>query len=288
MPDENLYYLAFSVFEDFGPVRFKLLLDHFGSAKSAYKADKNKLEKINLPQKILNSFLNFRQKFNPQKYYQEIKTQNISFISLTDPNYPKLLKEIPDPPIGLYVKGQLKTTDNKIIAVVGSRKISPYGKIITQKFTYQLVKYGFTIVSGLALGVDAIAHQTAINANGKTIAILACGVDVIYPSANKFIYQKIIKTNGAVISEFPPQTQPKKEYFPIRNRIISGLSLGVLITQGAKHSGTLITASYATNQGREVFAVPGPITSPLSCAPADLIKKGAKLVYNIDDILDEL
>jgi len=288
MPDENLYYLAFSVFEDFGPVRFKLLLDHFGSAKSAYKADKNKLEKINLPQKILNSFLNFRQKFNPQKYYQEIKTQNISFISLTDPNYPKLLKEIPDPPIGLYVKGQLKTTDNKIIAVVGSRKISPYGKIITQKFTYQLVKYGFTIVSGLALGVDAIAHQTAINANGKTIAVLACGVDVIYPSANKFIYQKIIKTNGAVISEFPPQTQPKKEYFPIRNRIISGLSLGVLITQGAKHSGTLITASYATNQGREVFAVPGPITSPLSCAPADLIKKGAKLVYNIDDILDEL
>lgn len=211
----------------------------------------------------------------------------IHFLTLKDKNYPPLLTQISNPPSILFFRGKIPSSQ-KAIAVIGSRKATAYGKKIAQKFTHQLVKKGFVIVSGLAIGIDAIAHQTAINSNGKTIAVLGTGVDIIYPQQNTRLYHQIIKKNGAVISEFPPQTKPKRKNFPQRNRIISGLCLGVLVIEAAEKSGTKITARFAADQGREVFAVPGPVNSPLSSGTADLIKQGAKLVYSLKDILEEL
>jgi DNA processing protein len=176
----------------------------------------------------------------------------------------------------------------RTIGVVGTRKITPYGREITKSLVSQLVAYGFTIVSGMAYGVDAVAHQAAIDAGGKTIAVLGCGIDVIAPSCNANLYQTIANGNGAIVSEMPLGMRPNKGLFPARNRIISGLSLGVVVTEGADDSGALITARNAGEQGREVFAVPGPITSRYSAGPAKLLKNGAKLVETVNDIIEEL
>ena len=178
--------------------------------------------------------------------------------------------------------------DEKIIAVVGTRKITEYGREVTSLLASELVSAGFTIVSGLAMGVDAVAHKTAIENGEKTIAVLGSGVDLCYPSANRNIYNSIVSGAGAVVSEFPPGQVPSRGSFPSRNRIIAGLSMGVLVTEGAEDSGALITADYALSNGRRVFAVPGPITSSLSKGPYKLISKGAKLVTTVKDILDEL
>jgi len=173
------------------------------------------------------------------------------------------------------------------LAIVGTRKPTSYGLQVAEKFAAELTQYGFIIVSGMALGIDAAAHWAAINNNGKTIAVLGCGVDVIYPPANRKLYETIIKSGGAVISEFPPGHTVLKGLFVARNRLISGLSLGVLVVEGAKDSGSLITARYAAEQGKDVFAPPSPITSPLSEAPNMLLKQGAKLVTSVSDILEE-
>lgn len=286
---ERDYYLAFSAFPGVGPVRFSLLLSHFGNAKSAYEASANDLLKINFGPKLTANFVAFRREFSVNGYAQKLKDLEIATLILTDEKYPKFLKEIPDPPFVLYVKGK-KVSDwdiSKSIGVVGTRKVTPYGREVTTFLTQQLAAMGLTIVSGLALGVDAVAHEAAIKAHGKTIAVLGCGVDCCNPPTNKWLYDQIINGNGAVISEMPLSLQPNKGLFPSRNRIISGLSLGVLVTEGAKDSGSLITARNAAEQGREVFAVPGPITSTYSKGPAELLKKGAKLVTTVEDILEE-
>ena len=206
-----------------------------------------------------------------------------------DRRYPRLLSEIPDPPEVLYVRGKgSKINLEKTIAVVGTRNITSYGREVTQKLVRELVKNGFTIVSGMALGVDTVAHETAIAEGGKTIAVLGCGIDIIYPSRNARLYRDIIFRNGAIVSEIPPGVWTDSKRFVTRNRIISGLSLGVLVIEGTEKSGTLITAKYALDQGRDVFAVPGPITSELSRAASILLKNGAKLVESADDILEEL
>ncbi|OGG23805.1 DNA protecting protein DprA [Candidatus Gottesmanbacteria bacterium RIFCSPLOWO2_01_FULL_43_11b] len=203
--------------------------------------------------------------------------------------YPRLLAEISDPPDVLYVKGDLATVNlEKTIAVVGTRTMTPYGRKITKHLVTDLVKKGFTIVSGMAIGVDSIAHQSAIDKGGKTIAVLGCGVDIIFPPSNARLYWNIVNGNGVVVSEIPPGTRTSKEQFVTRNRIISGLSLGVVVIEGSDHSGALITAKYAAEQGREVFAVPGPITSKMSQATNILLKNGAKLVESADDIIEEL
>ena len=207
---------------------------------------------------------------------------------LADKNYPENLKKIDNPPLKLFVRGKIKTIDRKALAVVGSRKMSYYGKKVTQKLVADLIKEKITIVSGLARGIDTIAHQTALKMGGRTIAVLAGGLDKIYPPENKDLAEKIIKGHGAVVSEFPLGQSAVAENFPIRNRIISGLSLGTLVIEGAAKSGSLITARYAAEQGREVFAVPGPIDAIGSQAPLFLIKQGAKLVETLEDILEEL
>ncbi len=211
-------------------------------------------------------------------------------LNLGDKDYPPLLKEIQNPPSALYIQTSLNITklfNKKAIAIVGSRNMTVYGREVTQKFTRELVNLGFTIISGLARGIDYIAHQTALKEKGATIAVLGCGLDRIYPANHARIANEIVN-NGALITEFPEGTQIFPSNFPRRNRIISGLSLGVLVTEASEKSGSLITARLAAEQGREVFAVPGPITSIYSGGVTSLIKKGAKPVNTIDDIIEEL
>lgn len=281
------YYLGFSYFLGIGPVRFKQLINHFGNPKNAYEADSKELIKI-LGEKLTQKFINFRQEFKADSIYQQLFKKNIQVLTLEDPDYPYRLSQISDPPICLYVIGNKKILNEKnIFAIVGTRKPTSYGLQVTEKFAEALTEYGFVIVSGMALGIDSAAHWGVVKVGGKTIAVLGCGVDIIYPPANQQLYQKIIETNGAIISEFPPSHTVLKGLFIARNRIIAGLSQGVLVVEGAKDSGALITARYAAEQGRDVFAPPSPITSPLSEAPNLLLKQGAKIVTSVEDILEE-
>lgn len=292
MSDRN-FWLAFSAFPGVGPVRFALLLSHFGGAQKAWEASTKDLLQINFGEALTAKFDAFRRVFDVKGYAKKLEDEAISTLILTDENYPTLLKQIPDPPFVLYVKGDgvkgKGESDwiNKAIAVVGTRKVTSYGREVTWTLTRELAASGLTIVSGLALGVDAEAHKAALDAGGKTIAVLGCGVDCCNPPSNKWLYNKILDGNGIIVSEMPLSHQPNRGLFPARNRIISGLSLGVLVTEGAQDSGSLITARNAAEQGREVFAVPGPITSSFSKGPTSLIKKGAKLVATVEDILEE-
>lgn len=291
MDEERKYWVGFSVFPGVGPVRFKLLLNYFGSAKDAWKAPVAELKKIKVGEKLSDEFDHFRKAFDIDKYFENLNKLHVAVLTLNDAKYPKLLAEISDAPFVLYVKG-IKTDKplnlDRTIGIVGTRKITSYGKDVTTRLTQDLVAHGFTIISGLAYGVDTVAHQTALDANGKTIAVLGCGIDVIAPPSNTRLYNDIANGGGAIISEMPLGLRPNKGLFPARNRIISGLSLGVVVTEGADDSGALITARNAIEQGREVFAVPGPITSPYSKGPAKLLKNGAKLVESVADILEEL
>lgn len=291
MDEETSRWVAFSVFPGIGPVRFKLLLEYFGSAKAAWEAPLSTLKKIRLGEKLSDKFDHFRHTFDSAKYIDELRRLHVSVLISSNPRYPELLKQIPDPPFVLYVKGTKvdgPINMKKTIGVVGTRKITPYGRDVTRRITEGLVSYGFTIVSGLAYGVDACAHQSAIDAGGKTIAVLGCGIDIIAPPSNENLYKEIASGHGAIVSEMPLGLRPNKGLFPARNRIISGLSLGVVVTEGADDSGALITARNAGEQGREVFAVPGPITSPYSRGPSKLLKNGATLVESADDIVEAL
>ena len=285
--DEKKYWLGFSVFNGIGPKRFKLLYDYFGSAKKIWQAKREALLATGLQIKIVNDLIRFRQQFNPDFYSKWLLKKEIKFLTLADSNYPKNLKQIDDSPFLLYYKGEIKKSDDLAIGVVGTRRPTIYGKEVTENLVADLTTCGLTIISGMARGVDSIAHRTAMQYGGRTIAVFACGVDVIYPPENKKLSEEIIK-NGAIVSEFPVGIKPSLGSFPYRNRIVSGLSLGVLVTEGAERSGSLITARKAGEQGREVFAVPGPITSRMSAATSKLLKDGAKLVRNVGDILEEL
>ena len=289
---EREAYVAFSVFPGIGPMRFKLLVDYFGGAKEAWEAKNSELGKINLGEKLLSKFLHFRNTFDLSFYMKQLALHRVNTLIQTDERYPRLLKEISDPPYLLYIKSKPsmgRIDMERTIAVVGTRKATPYGVDVTRRITRDLVADGCTIVSGMAYGIDAVAHETAIATGGKTIAVLGCGVDIIAPPTNAGIYRKLSEEGyGAVISEMPLGMRPSKGLFPARNRIISGLSRGVLVTEGADDSGALITARYAANQGRDVFAVPGPITSPYSRGPTLLLKEGAVLVDSSRDIMDTL
>jgi len=208
-------------------------------------------------------------------------------ISIDDQYYPKQLLNIHDPPKKIHIEGDLISSDEKAIAIVGTRRPSHYGISIAKRFAYELASLGITVVSGMALGIDTAAHNGALEAKGRTIAVLGTGLDVVYPQGNLELYSRII-LSGAAVSELSPNTGPANWTFPRRNRIISGLSYGVLVVEGGYKSGAMITAKQALDQGREVFAIPGNIESELSCGPHWLIKQGAKLVESIDDILSEL
>ncbi len=285
--NERYFWLVFSVFPGIGPSKFKTILKEFGNAKDAWKAPIPNLKKI-LGEKLALEFDKFRNEFSPFEYDKKLKKERVWFLTLQDKDYPKLLSEIPNPPFVLYGKGNPNILNDNSIAIVGARRTSQYGREVTHILTSKLVAAGFTIVSGLATGIDAISHKTAIENNGKTIAVLGCGVDCCVPSENLKLYNQIIENDNMIVSELPLSHPPNKGSFPQRNRIIAGLSSGVLVTEGAEDSGSLITADFAFKFNRKVFAVPGPITSSLSKGPYKLISKGAKLITNSKDILDEL
>jgi len=287
--NEKSYYLGFSCFSGIGPVKFNSLLSKFKTAKDSWNASEKDLRSI-LGQALTPKFLHFRDSFSIQNYEKELKKKKIQYLILIEENYPKLLKQSVKAPYVLYIKGRfnfLSPDNQKTIGVVGARRITGYGREVTRIFCEELVLNGFTIVSGLALGVDAVAAWTALENGGKTIAVLGNGADLCYPSANKNLYDQIVQSGGAVVSEVPIGQTPGRGLFPARNRIIAGLSLGVLVTEGAEDSGSLITAESALENKRSVFAVPGPITSQMSKGPYKLIQKGAKLVTSAEDILKE-
>lgn len=291
MLSEKAYWLAFSTFPGIGPVRFSLLHSYFESAKHAWTATRSDLEKVGLPGNLVSEFELYRNSFSLEGYLEKLKQEEVYFVTLQEEKYPALLKEITDAPFVLYIKGkriQKEIPWEKAIGVVGTRKVSTYGKEITTSIASELAEADILIVSGLALGVDALAHSSAMDAGGITIAVLGCGVDCCNPPSNKRIYDRIINGAGFVLSEMPLGHKPGKGLFPARNRIISGLSRGIVVTEGAIDSGSLITASYAAEQGRDVFAVPGPITSVYSKGPNELIKKGAKAVTSASDILQDI
>ncbi len=282
------YLLALHSIDGLGPIRLKAVLDYFKDPKLAWEAKGGDIREIGVPQPTVDLLLEVRKKLDPEQYLESIQKLGISWMTIFDEDYPKLLSQIYDPPIILYYKGAILPSDEKSIAVVGTRKITGYGRTVTEQFTKGLVNSGLTIVSGLARGVDSVAHKTAVEAGGRTIAVLGGGLSKIFPPENEGLAEKIVSAFGAVISEFPPDYPSMPGNFPSRNRIISGLSLAVLVTEAAQDSGSLITARLALEQGRDVFAIPGPITSDLSIGPIDLIREGARPVTESKEILDEL
>lgn len=285
---KNLQYLlSLHSVEGMGTVRLKRLLGYFKDPKSAWEANPKELKALGIPENVCRNFNLTKKSLDPEQYLNKISSFGIKILTFFDSQYPKNLKQIYDPPLILYYKGNILKQDDFAIGVVGTRKITGYGKVVTQSLTQKLALEGFTIVSGLAAGVDTIAHKTAIESNGRTLAVLGGGLNRAFPPQNEGLAQKIIEKFGACISEYPPDYPHLAGNFPSRNRIISGLSQAILVTEAAEDSGSLITASFAIEQGREVFAVPGPITSTQSLGTAKLIKVGAKLVTGIDDILEE-
>jgi len=284
---EKEYLVGLYAYTNFGPKRLRLLLSFFGNAREVWNSSKKELVEVGLSEGLVDGFLIHKRQFNFKKYFERLKELSINFVTIKDLNYPKNLIDLEDSPIVLYIKGSLSDRDNKSISVVGTRKNTLYGELVTKTFVKNLVKEKFTIISGLARGIDTIAHKTCLEQKGRTIAVLACGLDQIYPPENLNLSQEVCK-NGALISEYPLGYQIKASNFVNRNRIISGISKATLVIEGAKKSGTLLTASQAALQGRTVFAVPGDVRSFLSAAPHFLIRNGATLATSSQDIIDEL
>jgi DNA processing protein len=282
------YWIALSLLPDVGPVGAKKLLSAFGTPEKVFTAGLDDL--LAVDGIGMNRAKNIRE-FSLWKHIEQniqvIEKKGIRVVYFGDPLYPEMLKEIDDAPIVLYTRGDIQPHDRYAIAVVGSRKLTPYGESVADTVSEDLASMGFTVVSGMARGVDTLAHKGALKAGGRTIAVLGSGPDVPYPPENRSLMERITRS-GCIISEFPPGAPPDKENFPRRNRLISGLSLGVLVVEAASDSGALITARYAIEQGREVFAVPGNITSSISEGTNALIKKGAVLTRKADDIVEEL
>lgn len=285
----SLYDLLYlNTIPNIGPGRIRRLFAVFQNVEQILKAPVQKLVKVEgIDYKLADLIKSGGQPAVAQKQVELIKKLQIEYVTIWDKGYPNLLKRISDAPVILFYKGTIKEQHERSIAVVGTRTPSSYGKIITAEIVRQLVSYDFTIVSGLARGVDSIAHRTCLHQNGDTIAVLGCGIDRCYPPENRPLYQQIPK-QGYVVSEFLVGTGPDAMNFPRRNRIISGLSLGTLVVEAGEKSGAIISALFALNQNREVFAIPGNINSPRSRGCNKLIKEGAKLVQSVDDILEEI
>ncbi len=284
--NDIIYHNALNSITFLGPRRIAALLKHFGTAEATWSAPSEQITAVLNLQKNTKKFDQERSKIDPQKLWAHLAEKEISCISANCPGYPLLLKQIPDPPF-LYYRGSLRNIDRPAVAIVGSRRCTFYGREVAHRLAFELAAAGVFVVSGMALGIDTAAHQGALENKGYTAAVLGCGVDRCYPPRNIELMEKIIN-EGALISEFPPGTEPRPANFPQRNRIISGLSLGCVVVEATAKSGSLITAHYALEQNREVFAVPGNIGSPYSLGSHRLIKEGARLVESSADILEEL
>lgn len=322
--NDRPYWVAFNCFQGVGPKRFVGIIDYFGSAKQAWEASDKDWQEVNLPGDLLSRLSQFRQEFHPQDFYSQViegsyqqrekwllssrrqanwqwvkkgsgyrltKTGPIKVMTWLDEGYPAWLREIDRPPPVLYLRGEdlaerLTFFRLPALAVVGTRRLTSYGRTAIAQIVPALARAGLVIVSGMARGADSRAHRAALEENGRTIAVLGTGVDVVYPRDSRLVYRDIVDC-GLVVSEFPPGFPPLPGNFPARNRIISGLTQAVLVVEGDIKSGSLITARCAAQQGREVMAVPGSIRAPLSAGPLHLIKNGAKPITASEDVLEE-
>jgi len=285
--NDRPFWLGFSLISGIGSKRLLHLRHWFGDLERAWYADRPALEDAGLTPSALNHFLTERESIDLKAEMAKIQQYGAELLLLADADYPALLRDTDDPPAVLYVRGRITHHDERALAIVGTRKATKYGRDATADLAYQLGANGVTIISGLAQGIDTAAHQGAIDGGGRTIAVLGNGIDINYPQENAALAQRIV-ANGAIISEFPIGTEPMGKNFPRRNRIISGLALGVMVAEAPERSGALITASTAAEQGREVFAVPGNIYNRMATGTNRLIQDGAKLVQTVADVLDEL
>jgi DNA processing protein len=288
MTNQDLkYWVGLSLIPRIGRVKLSLLESHFGNMEEAWQASPAELSRSGLDKGSVNAIADWRPKISLEEEMEKLERHEVKAFTFRDPEYPARLKQIYDYPPILYVKGAILPQDEWCLAVVGTRKATVYGRQAAEEIVADLARNKITIVSGLARGIDSIAHHSALEAGGRTMAVFGCGLDIVYPSENAALAQSII-ANGALISEFPLGAEPRRENFPLRNRIMSGLSLGVLVVEAGDTSGAMITARLALEQNREVFAVPGSILSPTSRGTNNLIQEGAKLIRDYTDILEEL
>jgi DNA processing protein len=282
------YWLGFNLVPRIGPVRLRALLAYFKDIELAWRADAASLRAAKLPPDAIEKLLALRSQLDLDAELARVEKAGLKLVCWESPDYPSLLKRIEQPPPLLYVRGSLEVVDELAVAIVGTRNPTSYGKEATRQLVKELSRNKVTIVSGLALGIDGVAHQAALEAGGRTLAVLGCGVDWIYPSSHRDLAERIINS-GALISDYPLGTKPEAINFPPRNRIISGLTLGTVVIEAGMDSGALITMQFALDQGRDTFAVPGSIFSRASAGTNDAIMAGkAKLVSSAEDILSEL
>jgi DNA processing protein len=281
------YWVGFNIVRGIGPTRLRALLDYFGDVERAWRASPDELASAGLDRRSSENLLAARAKLDLEQELARITDVGARVLTWDSLDYPRLLREIPTPPYLLYVKGTVTEEDAWAVAVVGTRRATPYGREVTRRLVAPLARSGITVVSGMARGIDAEAHWTALKSGGRTIAVLGCGIDQVYPPEHRQLTQEII-AHGALVSDYPLGTKPEGRNFPPRNRIISGLSLGTLVIEAGMRSGALITADFAAEQGRDVFAVPGSILARGCVGTNRLIRDGAGVVLSAEDILEEL
>lgn len=285
--DSREALVALNLIEHVGPVRVRQLLEHFGDAPAILRASKAQLLHVRgIGEETAEAIAHWEKTIDLSAELKRIQEYGCHILTQADEAYPELLRQIYDPPIVLYVKGELTAKDKNAVAMVGSRQTTHYGLEVARKLAYQLAYIGVTVVSGGARGIDTAAHQGALSAKGRTVAVLGTGINRIFPTENAELFERIA-ANGAVITQFPFNRPADKQSFPIRNRIVAGMTLGTVVVEANLSSGALITANFANDYGRQIFAVPGRIDSPRSKGCHDLIKKGAKLCEGAEDILSE-
>ena len=281
-------FIALNLVPFLGPVNVRRLLRVLGSPDRILVASRNELSAVEgLSQEIVDSIISWESRVDLQREMSRVREFGAAILTLDDAEYPRQLREIHDPPTVLYVWGKLEPRDCHAIGVVGSRRTSHYGLECAKKISYQIAYAGLTVVSGLARGIDSAAHQGALAAKGRTVAVLGAGLNHLYPPENQALAEKIV-ASGAVVTEFPMETTPDRQTFPMRNRIISGWGFGLLVVEAGYNSGALISASQAAEQGRNLYAIPGPINRPTSQGTNRLIQQGAKLVMSVEDILEDM
>jgi len=285
--DDKRFWIGFNLIKGIGAVRLQALLQHFGDLEIAWKASPADLSEAGLGRKVIERVIQVREEVDLRKLWEKIESQGIKILTWQDESYPGRLKEIDQPPPVLYIRGEYLPDDLFAVAIVGTRRVTAYGRQITEEISSYLAANGITVISGLARGVDAIAHQSTLKAGGRTIAVLGSGVDKIYPPEHRGLAEQMME-RGAVISDYALGTPPDASNFPPRNRIISGLSLAVVVIEAGETSGALITAEFAAEQGREVFAVPGSILAPQSKGTNKLIQRGALPLLGMNDLMQAL
>jgi DNA processing protein len=285
--DARAFSVVLTMVPGIGPAAFRRLLEQFGEAEAAWRARPAELASVGLERKTLEALLLLRERLDPEREWERLQALGLQVLALDDPEYPAALREIADPPPLLFVKGTLEPVDRWSVAIVGTRRATAYGRQATERLAADLAAAGVTVVSGLARGIDTYAHRAALQAGGRTIAVLGNGLDTVYPPENRALAAEIA-AQGALVTEFPLGVRPDAVNFPRRNRIVAGLCVGTLVVEAGETSGALITADFALEQGRDVFAVPGSIFSQASAGCHQLIRDGARPVTCAQDVLEEL